>query len=105
MEDLELEEQAEALLREAQLVQNLGFISMESFARFREEAVFGLMRFGDEFLNGIGVALKFADLKDAARLVQIWRNEISQHQMLEQIFQAQQKAKKEAKECQESGVS
>jgi hypothetical protein len=96
MEDLALEEQQDAMLMEVVMVQNLGFISMEHFVKFRGEAIMGMMRFGNEFLNGLGIALKFADIKDAIKLIQVWYNDVSQHQMLEQIYQAKEKATKES---------
>lgn len=88
----DFDEITEGLLQNAQLVRDLGFISLNSFEEFRLYVIDGFHRSEVPFLRGLALALEYGSLKDTVKIVSVWRNECSQYEMIERMFRAREEA-------------
>ena len=70
----------------------LGMIDYSHYLEFKERAVNGLMIFGNKFQEALGMALSEADDRNAVRIIHMWKNECSVHEMLYKMHLAKEKA-------------
>ena len=92
--DEELEQRLEPTKH---VMDSLGMIDLEHFKEFKFNTVSGLVSNNNPttFLWYLGCALFNASDKDAVKIIRVWQNECSQHEMLYRIYLAKQKANSE----------
>lgn len=78
---------------EDHITQSLGFITYDHYLRYKSNAIEGLITFGGSFAKTLGELLRFADHNNSIKIISVWRNEISQHEMLWRIYIAKREAK------------
>lgn len=89
-------EKTEEMLEDARLVtEGLGMLSMEHFAEDTHNTVMGFEMFGSAFFRALGAALKVASIKDAVKIINMWRSECQYYAILYDSY----RAKKEAEEA------
>ena len=87
------EEEVEDAIEEAKhVIDTLGMIDFEHFVRFKQNAAYGMRKFGDSFIHQLGLALLRANTKDAVRIIKVWQNEVTQCEMLYRIHLAKENA-------------
>lgn len=74
------------------VLDSLGMISYEHFVIFKENATLGLMRSHNDFLYHLGNAMYHASEKDAVKIIRVWANECTQHEMIYRIMKAKDEA-------------
>ena len=87
----------EEALEEAQQEQKytadvLGMIDYSHYLAFKDGAVNGLMIFGNKFQEALGMALSEADDRNSVKIIHMWKNECSVHEMLYKMHLAKEKA-------------
>lgn len=86
-------EEIEDLIDEQKHVSDcLGMVDYEHFLAFKSMAANGLILFGNNFMLNLGSALKLASTKDAVKIIRVWRNECTQHEMLYKMHLARKRA-------------
>jgi len=88
------EEQIEESLKDIRLIKDVLGMDINHFERHKDFAMKGLMKFGDSFAYRLGILLKSADLKNSVIILNIWKNECTQHDLLYRIHQAKKEAEK-----------
>lgn len=88
------DEQVENSLADAWLVKNVLGMDLEQFERWKANAVKGLMKFGSSFDYHLGLLLRYSDLNNSTKILNIWRKECSEHEMLYRIWKAKDDALK-----------
>jgi len=79
-------------MKPEEVVSALGFINYEHFAEFKKNTVMGMIAFGDPFLRCLGEALLIAEDRDAVKIINLFRNECSVHEMLYKMHLAKKSA-------------
>lgn len=90
------EEMDEVFAEQQHVADSLGMVSYEHFLTFKYNAVEGMRKFGDLFTRTLGMALMRASTSDAVKIIRVWQNVISQHEMLYKIYVAKELALKKA---------
>lgn len=86
------DETVEIALEDEILVKNaLGFSSLDRFLEFKKGASNGLLEFGEPFFHFIGLALAAANLKDAVKIINCWKNECVKSEMMWRFHCAKEK--------------
>ena len=90
-----MEDVDDEIIRKDLLAQQSGFIDLKHFEAFKSDTVFGLLRFGDRFLQALGLALKYAFFNDSRKIIRYWHQECEQHALLYKIYIAKLKGEKQ----------
>jgi hypothetical protein len=93
LDDEELEQRLEPTKH---VLDSLGMITIEHFYKFKVNAQNGLIKFGGSFAKKLGELLQVSDNKNAVKIMRVWQNECTQHEMLYRMYKA-----KEDAECEE----
>lgn len=88
------EEELHEIIQEQNHISDLcGMVSYQHFLEYKENAIQGLMTFGDSFLEALGIALSEANDRNSVKIIRTWRNECSVHEMLWKMDAAKQLAR------------
>jgi hypothetical protein len=82
MNEEEIEAQNEILKEQKHISDLSGMIDYAHFCEYKENAINGLMLFGNKFQEALGMALDEAEDRDAVKIIRTWKNECSVHEML-----------------------
>lgn len=85
----------EALLTDRMLIKSVLNMDLDAFHRYKINATEGLIKFGNEFQRLLGMALSYAPIKDAVRILHSWQRECGEHEMMYRIWWAKDQALKE----------
>lgn len=73
-------------------VSDLLGMDYDRYLEYKEHATQGMLIFGDKFVEALGFALSEADDRNAVKLMRLFRNECSSHEMIYRMHQAKEKA-------------
>lgn len=86
------EELEEVIQEQRHVLVCLGFDNFEQYLRYKTNAVAGMIKYGDIFVQNLAYALEHADTKQAVKIINAFRNECTQHELLYRIDQAKKRA-------------
>lgn len=90
------DKQAEMTITQQRLLDGMGFQSLEHFEEFKSNAINGSVECQDQFIQGIGTALHYADLKRSIRLVWAFKEDFDFAAMAWRMAEAKRKATSES---------
>ncbi len=79
------DEKIEASQYDAARISRLGYMNHTHWEEFKAHATAGLVRFGDKFLQALGLALSVASLDDAIKIIRAWHEPCEKHAILYKI--------------------
>lgn len=84
-EERDLQEERKWIVRSLQM-------SYERYLEYREDATKGMLIFGSKFVEALGFALSEADDRNAVKLMRLFSNECSTHELIYRMHEAKEKA-------------
>lgn len=82
----------EISLEEASKLQRAGFMSLQHYEEYKSCASLGLVMYGDEFQQAIGLALHRSNVDNALKIIRYWNQDCEQHHLLYKMYLAKEKA-------------
>ena len=93
-EDEAIEREMDINHKKNWLIQSLGFIDYHHYLEFRSNAINGMSQFGDSFVKALANALYCADEQRSVKIINVFRNECTTHEIIYKMWKAKNRALK-----------
>lgn len=81
---------SKSILEAEHIKKTLGIDDYEQFLEYKNNAVVGMMQFGDNFIKSLGVTLSHADVYQTVKIMRSFYFEVDENAMLYKILKAKQ---------------